>query len=218
MYTSPYLSPELNSKSLQRKVQFDIHFYYACRGSENMEKMKKSMFIFGFNDKNEMWYIYKHQDELTKNHQNINKKVSGFMPENKDDTFCPVKLFRKYLEHLNPENNYLWQTPLENVNLETETVWYSKQHIGKNTLGMFMTDTSKECNLSCKYTNHSIRVTGVTVLTRQNFAASKIMSITGHKSVQSLTRYQRAQDLQKITMGSVMHQSLTREEDKVVVP
>ena len=72
MYTSPYLSSELNNKSLQRKVQFDIRFYFAHRGSENMEKMTKSTLKFGFNAKNEMWYVYKHQDKLTKNHQNIN--------------------------------------------------------------------------------------------------------------------------------------------------
>ena len=168
--------------------------------------------------KTEMWYVYKDQDELTKNHKNIGEKISGFMPENRDDPLCPVKSFRKYLEHLNPENNFLWQSPLDKINLETTNIWYSKQHLGKNTLGNFMQDVSKECKLSKKYTNHSIRVTGATVLTRQNFSASEIMSITGHKSVQSLTRYQRTQDIQKIAMGNVMHQALTHQEENIIVP
>ena len=103
---------------------------------------------------------------LHKNHKNIEEKISGFMPENRDDPLCPVKSFRKYLEHLNPENNFLWQSPLDKINLETMKIWYSKQHLGKNTLGNFMQDVSKECKLSKKYTNHSIRVTGATVLTR----------------------------------------------------
>ena len=131
------------------------------------------------------------------------------MPENRDDPLCPVKSFRKYLEHLHPEKNYLWQMPLDTINLQTMMVWYGRQHMGKHTLGNFMQDVSKECQLSKKYTNHSIQVTGVTVLTRQNFTASEIMSITGHKSVQSLTHYQRTQDLQQITMRNVMHQALT---------
>ena len=180
--------------------------------------MTKDTFKFAFNNKTEMWYVYKDQDELMKNHKNTDEKVTGFMPENRDDPLCPVKSFRKYLEHLHRENNYLWQTPLDKINLQTMTVWYGRQHMGKNTLANFMQDVSKECKLSKKYTNHSIRVTGVTVLTRQNFAAPEIMSITGHKSVQSLTRYQRTQDLQKITMGNVMHQALTRQEENIIVP
>ena len=156
-----------------------------------MEKMTKDTFKFGFNTKTEMWYVYKDQDELNENHKDIEEKMSGFMPENRDDPLCPVKSFRKYLEHLNPENNFLWQSPLDKINLETMKIWYSKQHLRKNTLGNFMQDVSKECKLSKKYTNHSIRVTGATVLARQNFSASEIMNITGHKSVQSLTRYQR---------------------------
>ena len=67
------------------------------------------------------------------------------------------------------------------------------------------------------YTNHSIRVTRTTVLTRSNFTASEIMSITGHKGVQSLTRYQETNDKQKINMGNVMHQFMTREEDNIIV-
>ena len=44
------------------------------------------------------------------------------------------------------------------------------------------------------------------------------MSITGHKSVQSLTRYQKTQDKEKIAMGHVMNQSMTRTEDEISVP
>ena len=41
------------------------------------------------------------------------------------------------------------------------------------------------------------------------------MSITGHKSVQTLTNYQHTQDKKKIKMGVVIHQSMTRQEDQI---
>ena len=88
-------------------------------------------------------------------------------------------------------NEYLLQTPLENINPRAPDIWYGKQHLGKNSLSPFMSDISKKCGLSKNYTNHSIRVTGASVLTRENFSASEIMSITSHKSVQSLTRYRK---------------------------
>ena len=218
MYNHKYLDPDDCAKSLQRKVQFDIRFYFARRGAENMEKMRKNTFKLSFDTKSETWFVLKDLDELTKNHKYIDKKVSGYMPENKDDRLCPVRSFRKYIEHLHPENEFLWQRPLDRIDPRKPEIWYGKQHLGKTPLGHYMSDVSEKCALSKIYTNHSIRVTGVTVLTRMNFSSSEIMSITGHKTVQSLTRYQRTQDREKISMGNVMHQSLTREEDTIVVP
>ena len=215
MYNSKYMDPDFSSESLQRKVQFDIRLYFARRGCENMETIKKDHFKVEFDSKTQTWFGCKYKDELTKNHKDIDKLTSGVMPENKDDRLCPVRSYRMYLEHLNPANPYLWQHALEKVNPNRPEVWYGMQHIGKNTLGKFMKQVSINCNLSRVYTNHSIRVTGITVLTRQQFSASEIMSITGHKSVQTLTNYQRTQDKKKIEMGVVIHQSMTREEDQI---
>ena len=61
-------------------------------------------------------------------------------------------------------------------------VWYGKQTMGKITLGKFITDIRKECKLSKKYTNHSIKVIATTVLTQQHFSTSEIVIITGDKS------------------------------------
>ena len=196
---------------MQRKVQFDIRLYFARRGSENMDKMKKDHFKLAFHAKSETWYVTKDKDELTKNHKDIEEQISGIMPENKDDPLCPVKSYRNYISHLNPNNNFLWQLPLQNINPANPDVWFGLQHLGKNTLGKFMSDVSLKCKLSKPYTNHSIRVTGATILTRLNFSSSEIMSVTGHKSVQSLARYQKTQDKTKINMGNVMHQSMTRK-------
>ena len=75
----------------------------------------------------------------------------------------------------------------------------------------------RKCKLSKIYTNHSIRVTGVTVLRRMQFASSEIMAITGHKSEHSLTRYAHTQDRKKIEMGNVMHQSMIYPEEEIQV-
>ena len=107
MYTHKYMDPEGDNKSLQRKVQFDIRLYFARRGAENMEKMQVNDFQLFFDQKTEGWFVKKVKDELTKNHRKPEQIVSGIMPENRDDPLCPVKSFRKYLEHLSPKNTYL---------------------------------------------------------------------------------------------------------------
>ena len=214
MYTSRFLDPDYNAESLQRKVQFDIRLHFARRGCENMEKMMKDHFKLEFDMKSEVWYVIKNRDELTKNHKDIDHQASGIMPQNKDDRLCPVRSYKMYLEKLHPNNPYLWQVALTKVD-PNKPYWFGLQHQGKHTLGKFMADISTQCGLSKKYTNHSIRVTGITVLTRLKFSASEIMSVSGHKSVQSLTNYQCTQPRQKISMGKVLYQCMTREEDEI---
>ena len=204
------MDPDSGPEALQRKVQFDVRLYFARRGCENIDKMEKDHFKLEYDQKHEMWFVIKNKDELTKNHKEIGEIVSGIMPENKGDRLCPVRSYKMYLEKLHPENKFLWQKVLENPKKD---IWYGRQHIGKNTLGKLMGLISLHCELAQMYTNHSIRVTGITVLTRMKFTPSEIMAVSGHKSVQSLANYQRTQPKQKITMGKALYQSMTRMEE-----
>ena len=63
MYNHQYLDPDKDHRSLQIKVQFDIRFFFARRGSENMEIMK-DVFKICFDIKLGSW----------KNKRRINKK------------------------------------------------------------------------------------------------------------------------------------------------
>ena len=82
----------------------------------------------------------------------------------------------------------------------------------KKTLAKFMTKLSEEAKLSQIYTNYSIRATGATMLEKSMFNPSRIMAVTGHKSAQSLTVYQRTDIEEKIAMGHAMGKSLTPKQ------
>ena len=157
------------------------------------------------------------KDELTKNHRGMENLVSGFMCENPGDRLCPVRSYKMYLDHLEPCNSYMWQTPNTSAKPKNPEIWYTKGNIGKNPLAKFMSDISEKCNLSMISHNHSIRVTGITMLTRMQFSASEIMSVSGHKSVQSLANYQKTCDTQKIQMADGLYQSMTRKENQIHV-
>ena len=72
---------------------------------------------------------------------------------------------------------------------------------------------SENIKLSQSYTNHCIRVTGVTHLTRKNFSAKQIMSVSGHKSLDSLAIYQKVASNEKLIMGMSLTYSLMRPEE-----
>ena len=60
---------------------------------------------------------------------------------------------------------------------------------------------SIDCKLSQIYTNHSIRATGTTLLSKARFNEAQIMSVTGHKSTKSLAIYERVDNDEKMIMG-----------------
>ena len=152
------MDPSRSPEHLQRKVQFDLRFYFCRKGCENMEKMLKTDFEFKYSTEHEEWFVIKIRDELTKNHRDLENIVSGIMPENKTDPLCPVKSFREYLSHLHPDNKYMWQYAADKLNPQKPDIWFTRKNIGKNPLAAFMSDVSKKCKLSQIYTNHSIRV------------------------------------------------------------
>ena len=65
------------------------------------------------------------------------------------------------------------------------------------------------CSLSIKYTNHCIRATGATLLSRASFNPAQIMAVTGHKSVSSLAVYQRVSSIEKLAMTSTLASHMT---------
>ena len=154
------------------------------------------------------------EDELTKNHREKDSElITGFMPQllNADGTphrLCPVQSYENYINALNEECNFLWQKVNINKFKKGQVPYFDNVQVGKNPHSTFMSDLSEKIGLDQRYTNHSIRVTGVTNLTCGHYTPHQIMSITGHKSIQSLSIYQRVKDDEKMMMGMSLMYSL----------
>ena len=202
LYRSIYLCPNTPS-GLANKVQFDIRLYFCRRANENMASMTKQTFAVKTDKQTNRKFVYKAQDELTKNHRGGDETFqAGVMGETDDPVYCPVKTFEKYLGLLNPECERLWQYP--NVAFsEQDTCWFTKKPIGPTPLRYFMQRLSKQCGLSMVYSNHSIRATGTTILAaNSSFSPVDIVAVTGHKSISSLSSYQETSTAVKMSMAS----------------
>ena len=94
IYYSEHLDPELNVRSLQNKVQWDIRFYFARHGGEGIQQMTKKTFALKRDPDTNFCYIVKVVDEETKNHKETDKDIiTGFMPEIPNCKMCPVQSF-----------------------------------------------------------------------------------------------------------------------------
>ena len=65
----------------------------------------------------------------------------------------------KYLTHLNPTYEFLFQRPKRKFSPDHTMVWYDDKPLGKNTLGRMMQEISAAADLSVRYSNHSLRAT-----------------------------------------------------------
>ena len=134
--------------------------------------------------------------------------------------FCPVASFEKYLQHLNPANEFLFQRPKKTT--PDSDVWYDNMVIGERHLGDMMKKISTEADLSTIYSNHSIRATAVTILDKSGFEARHIMSISGHRSESSIRSYSKTDEATKkrisetLTSATTSHVSSSFVEDQHV--
>lgn len=75
-----------------------------------------------------------------------------------------------------------------------------------------MSDLSRKSDLDQIYTNHSIRATGATMLSKEMYGPSQTMAVTGHKYIQSLTVYPRVDKEEKIRMGHSNFEAILRSK------
>ena len=153
--------------------------------------MKCDWFELRYDSKSDHEYVIKIRDECTKNHKELDQPVqSPIMLENKTDRQCPIQSYRKYINHLNPKNDYLWQTPTFIYKNCNSDVWYNHSHLGKTPLGSFVSEICQKVGTSKHYTNHCIRVSTTNIITKSGkFNEKEVMDFTGHKSVQLLQTY-----------------------------
>jgi hypothetical protein len=179
-----------NQHGLQEKVWFDTQLYLIRRGREGLRAMKKTTFGV-FLDATGRKYFCQVTGERDKNHD-INDSASDTNGEGRlyatGGAQCPVKSFEEYISHLHPNQDALWQRPLENIK-EGAMIWYYNAPVGEKTLGGMLAKMSTKYQLSQRYTNHSIRVTSMQILEDNQVEGRHIQRVSGHKSLDSIQTY-----------------------------
>ncbi|KAK3096716.1 hypothetical protein FSP39_002629 [Pinctada imbricata] len=206
LYFSIHMST-LTPQGLFNKVHFDARLYFCRRRNKNMYSMTQDTFYIVNDENTGRKYVEKVVDEMTKNRRFGKEASSGLMPETPDSPFCHVASFESYISKLHPGNARIWQRPKDTFNAEDQ-IWYCNVPVGEKKLSSFMSGLSKSVGLSKSYTNHSIRATGATILSKGMYGLAHVMAVTGHKSVQSLSVYQRVSSDEKIQMADMLFKNI----------
>ena len=116
----------------------------------------------------------------------------------------PVRAYELLLKKLNPQNQNLFQKPMKNF-VYDDPVWFTKEVLGKNTLGNIMKNISRKAGTKKTYTNHCVRATTVTDLYQAGVDTQQICAITKHCNESTLKHYMSApSDEQKQHASTVL--------------
>jgi hypothetical protein len=198
--------------TLQNKVFFDIMLHFCRRGRQNLRALRKTDFSVKI-DASGVKYVEKIKDELTKNRRETDEAQETQTMFETRNSVCPVLSFEKYISHLNPQNEYLFQRPKRAVK-ESDNVWYDNMVVGQRTLGDKMKNLSRSAQLSYLYTNHSIRATTISILDECGYEARHIMAVSGHRSENSIRSYAAKTSLSKKRKMSEALSSTLSDETK----
>ena len=116
-----------------------------------------------------MEYVSKNHVGGLKQIRQENKVVHQCKSE--DVNRCHVLLLDKYISKFPPEpkaTDIFYMKPKTTMYKDTTSPWYTAVPVGRNTLAEMMKKMSKEAELATKYTNHSLRACGVTILFQSN--------------------------------------------------
>ena len=187
LYSSGTLSDK-NPQSLLYKVLFELSLHCVGRDWQGLRDLRRESFTL-CTDENGHQYVTLAYHDLEKNQQGVNRKESDRDPrmyEQLNDPNYPVASFKKYVSKLNPECDASFQRPKTTANSD---IWYVNCPIGKNKLSTMMKEIFGKAQLSRVYSNHCLRVTSVTVLSRNDFNLNDIRSVTVHSSLDGVLPY-----------------------------
>ena len=192
-------------KGLQYRVFWELCLHFGRRGREGLRDLHKKSFEVQTDAKGQKFVqnaYHEHEKCKTGKGKNVTEKEPKMyaVPGSKD---CPVMHYERYIKSLHPQCDALFQRAKKRFT--REGLGYDNAPLGIHTLSDMMVKMTELGKLSQHYTNHCIRKTCVTALADSGFEAKDIMTVTGHKNVQSLDPYLgKASDKRKKSMSDAL--------------
>ena len=109
---------------------------------------------------------------------------------------CVVTLYKKYMSLRPPDAppNVMYLQPLPEPR---KRVWFLPKAVGHNVLSQAVCRVMEKGGVSGHFTNHSLRRTCATRLYNSGMDEQRIMSVTGHRSVNAVRVYKEMSDEQQ---------------------
>lgn len=183
------ISTTLDPRKVTTYVWFQVSSHFCLRGGELQSRLRKQDLVFTVQDGVER--ITLGTDFQTKNHRG-GLAGAGYVTKGSIQDPVQVNAIKRYLEKLHPDIDRLFQRCLlrkGEVFSKDVSCWFMKSPLSHNVLDSMMRMLSEAASLAAVYTNHCVRATSIVHLKEGGVQDRQIMSVTGHRNVQSIASY-----------------------------
>ncbi|XP_033752930.1 uncharacterized protein LOC117336489 isoform X2 [Pecten maximus] len=159
--TSSNITAMTNPVALQRKVWIDLVLHFGLKGNHAMWLLSRDSFVLRTDSRGLRYFMLDYDAEIGKASTYTQMRDwhwSSRMYEVPQSPYCPVTSMTWYLSKLCDNENNLFQRPLETGLWSVLPTWYQRP-LGLQAITRMMSDISKDGDLSCVYTNTSVRST-----------------------------------------------------------
>ena len=98
------------------------------------------------------------------------------------------------------ENDVFYLAPLQKKPEDPSKPWFTLTPVGKNRLNKLLKEMCVAAGLSNSFTNHSLRAYGATAMFQAGIPEKLIQQRTGHRSIDTLRKYERTSESQLLEM------------------
>ena len=183
---------------------------FALRGVDEQYNLRFSQIVRS-DDGNQYTYI----EHGSKNH-------SGNLDDNGDNKIVPIRrvvgagerdhvtVLDAYLSCIPsnlPKDSRFYLQPMSKVPAIEGCPWFFRTSIGINKVKVMVKDMCADAKIEGNFTNHSLRATGASLLFNSGCSEALIKKRTGHKSMDSLRKYERTTVEQVDAMSKILSSS-----------
>ena len=136
LYCDEHAFNPMKPVGLQNKVWFDIMFYVCRRGRENLREITRETIVVSTDSLGQK-FIFQKLDEADKNHTHSavpdDTVGEARICEIPGSSMYPVLSFENYISKLSPEQEGLWQRPVNSFTDQDEH-WYVNAPVHRKKL------------------------------------------------------------------------------------
>lgn len=180
-----------NPRALLRSLFYYVGLHFGLRGGKELYSLEKKNFTLEERH-GQKHLVYTEMISKTNAgglaHLKVKPKSIEVRANLQRGERCLVYLYEKYMSRCDNPEEHLWCQPIPKPACSRK--WYSRQRVGIHKCENMVKSMAREAGMTGRITNHSVRKTVATRLTKRGVDHAVIRKITGHRSEAGLAPYQ----------------------------
>ncbi len=201
---------------LQRTVWWALSLHFGFRAQDESRKLKWGDIALDVDpDNGNEVLVWKSERGSKTRHGDGHQRAFFPTAQAANNHRCPVRLFKAFASH-HPEAAKVPESPfflaINQKRRAGSQIWYTKDALGKNSIGKFLSNAAKAAGEPGNVSNHSVRKTCISRLMDADVPSNYVAQLSGHKNLKSLDAYKAASVDHQRRMSNILSRSVPRED------